>query len=69
MYCRGACSARRPRITGMHDGSRESFTPCGLLLQEGDDEDDDRWVMEQVNKGARSVPSASAISSLNLNGR
>ena len=38
-------------------------------LQEGTEEDDDRWVMEQVGKGARSVPSASAISNLNLNGR
>ena len=38
-------------------------------LQEADEEDDDRWVMEQVSKGARSVPSASAINSLNLNGR
>ena len=48
---------------------REGLMQCLCLLQEGNEEDDDRWVMEQVGKGARSVPSASAISSLNLNGR
>ncbi|CAK0740516.1 hypothetical protein CVIRNUC_001256 [Coccomyxa viridis] len=36
---------------------------------EVDDEDDDRWVTEQIRKGARSVPSTSAINSLGLNGR
>ena len=47
-------------------GEAQALVWCWL---QGDEEDDDRWVMEQVGKGARSVPSASAISSLNLNGR
>ncbi len=48
-----------------------SHRACDELasVQVVDEEDDDRWVTEQIKKGARSMPSTSAIDGVNLNGR